>query len=102
MRMSAHGEVRPTHRRMEIAARRADALTVADDALHVTDTRLLRAVVVAIAWDAHLDGALDEGLAQRIAPFEIGDRQVALAATKRRVGRAGFARQAILAATEVR
>ena len=76
---------------MQVAARRAGAPAVLDDALHVADARLHRAVVVAVARDAHLHRALDEGVADRIAPVEVGDRQVALAAAEGLVGLADAA-----------
>src|SRR5580704_4008248 len=78
----ADREVLAAHRRMEIAARGAPAPAVLDDALYVAHARLQGAVVVAVARDAHLHGALDEGIADRVAPFEVGDRQIALAAAE--------------------
>jgi hypothetical protein len=64
----------------------------------VAHARLFRAVIVGVARNALFHGAFDEGLAQGIAPFEVGDRQVALAAAE---GRVGVPRHAVLAAAEV-
>ena len=100
--MRAHGEVRPLHRRMQVAARGAHAPSVPDDALHVADAGLHRAVVVAVARDPHLHRALDEGLAQGIAPVEIGDRQLALVAAEGLVHSIGDVGDALFAAPEVR
>ena len=82
----AHGEIFALHRRMQVAAGGALAHAVLDDALHVAHARLHGAVVVAVARDAHLHRALDEGLADRVAPVEVGDRQVAVAAAEGVVG----------------
>ncbi len=71
--IGAHREIAPPHRGVEEAAGGADATAIVHDALHVTHACLRRAVVVAITRDPHFDGAFDEGLAQGVAPFEIGD-----------------------------
>ena len=96
--MGAHREVGPRHGGMKITTRGTDPAAVPDDALDVAHARLLRAVIIRVARDALFDRAFDEGLAQRIAPFEIGDRQVALVAAE---GRVGIARHPVFAAAEV-
>src|SRR5262245_33630307 len=99
--MGVHREVLAAHRRMQIAARRALAAAVLDDALDVADARLLGAVVVLVARDAHLDGALDEGLTKGIAPVEVGDGQVALAAAEQILATTPFPGDAPFGAPEV-
>ena len=86
MGVGVHREVGALHRRMQVAAGGAAAEPILHDALDVADAGLLDAVVVAVAWDALLHRTLDEGLADRVAPLEVGDRQVALAAAERVVG----------------
>ena len=77
------------------------AAAVPDHALHVADAGLHRAVVVAVARDAHLHRALDESLAQGIAPIEVGDRQLALVAAKGLVHGVGHVGDALFGAAEV-
>ena len=63
----------------------ADATAVVDGALGVGDAFLDGAVVVGVARDAELDRALEEGLAQGMAPVEVGDGQAAVATAVGRV-----------------
>src|SRR5581483_5847586 len=49
------------------------------------DAFLDRAVVVGIARDAGLHRALDESVAQRVAPLDVGDGEIAIAAAEGRV-----------------
>ena len=78
-------QVRPLHGRMQEGARRAHPAAVQDGALGVGDAFLDLAVVVGIARDAGLDRALDEGVAQRVAPVDVGDGEIAVAAAEGRI-----------------
>jgi hypothetical protein len=52
-----------------------------DRALKIADTLLaVAAVVIVAARDPHVDGAVDERLADRMNPVDVGNRQVAVAA----------------------
>ena len=99
--VGAHGEGRPFHRRMQEGAGRAHAPALLDHALNVAHARLHRAVVVAVARDPHRHRARDEGLAQRIAPIQVGDGQVALAAAEGCIDRTGLVGDALLGPPEI-
>ena len=97
MRARAHGDIGALARRMQEGGGGADPPALVDGALGVGDAFLDGAVVVGVARDAEADGALDEGLAQRVAPLQVGDGQIAVAAAEGRVAVA----QAPLHAPEV-
>ena len=78
--MRAHGDIAALHRGMQESGGRADAAAVVNGALRVGDAFLRFAVVIGIARNAERDRACDEGLAERIAPVDIGDGQFAVAA----------------------
>ena len=80
VRTGAHRHVRALARRVQEGGGGADAAAVVDGALGVGDAFLDGAVVVGVARDAEADRALDEGLAQRVAPVDVGDREAAVAA----------------------
>ena len=80
-----HAQVRPPHGRMQEGARGADPPAVQDGALGVGDAFLDLAVVVGIAGDAGLDRTFDEGVAQGMAPVDVGDGEVAVAAAEGRI-----------------
>ncbi len=80
VRMGDDVQVGAAHGRAQKRARGADAAAVLDGALGVGDAFLDGAVVVRVAGDAEGGGALDEGLAERVAPVDVGDREVAFAA----------------------
>src|SRR5581483_5424339 len=71
---------RPPHGRMQEGARCAHAPAVEDGALGVGDALLDLTVVVGIARNAGLHRTLDEGLAQGMAPVDVGDGEIAVAA----------------------
>jgi hypothetical protein len=58
VRMGAHIDIAPLHRRMQERLRRAHAQPVLDRALAVGHTFLNRAVVVGVLGYAEADGAL--------------------------------------------
>ena len=67
-------EVAPRAGRTKVGPGRTHPAPVVGGALNVGDAFLARAVVVGVARDPQPDRTLDEGLAQRIAPVEIGHR----------------------------
>ena len=82
MRPGADVEILPAHHRDQEGARRAHPAAAIDRALEVADAFLGRAVVIMVARDTERDGAVDEGVAERVAPVEIGHGQPTVAAPK--------------------
>ena len=82
MGVREHAQVRPLHGRMQEGAGRAHSASVQDGALGEGDAFLDLAVVIGIAGDTGLDCTLDEGVAQRVAPVDVGDGEVAVAAAE--------------------
>ena len=74
-------------RRMQEHACRRMPPAAMDRALEIADAMLpVAAVVVGAARDTHADRAVDERLADRVDPVDVGDRQVALAAMDAVIG----------------
>lgn len=65
---------------MQERGRGADAAAFVNRALRVGDAFLGRAVIILVAWNAEALRTGDEGLAQRIAPVDVGDGQRPVAA----------------------
>ena len=80
--MREHAQVRPLHGRMQEGAGRAHAPAVQDGALGEGDAFLDLSVVIGIAGDTGLDCTLDEGVAQGVAPVDVGDGETAVAAAE--------------------
>jgi hypothetical protein len=71
-------EILPLRRRVQKHAGRADPAAIENGSLSVGDALLGTAVVVGIAWDAVLNSALDERLAQGMAPVDVGNDELAI------------------------
>ena len=80
MRAGAHRDIAALHRRMQERGRGADAAAFVNGALRVGDAFLGGAVVILVARNAEALRTGDEGFAQRIAPVDIGDGEIAVAA----------------------
>ena len=98
MGVGADLEIGAVHDRMQEGARRADPPALVDGALEIADAFLPGAVVIVVARDPHADGAVDEGVAQRVAPVDVGDRPLAVATA---IGAVVATADAALAAFEI-
>ena len=95
--MRAHVDVAPLHGRSQVGPRGAHPTVAVDAALKVADSFLPLAVVVRVAWNPDALGPRNERLAQGMAPVEVLDHELALAAPEPIVARPDTA----LAALEV-
>ena len=81
-RLRTHGQVRPSHGRSQEGTRRAHAPATVDRALRVGDAFLPGAVVVGVAGNSDRNGALDERVAERMTPVDVGDDEAAILAAE--------------------
>ena len=95
LRIGDHRQVGAAHRRVEKGARRADAPLALDHPLVVAHALGAGAVVVGPGRQAQAGGAVDEGIAQHMAPGRVGHRQFAQAAAVVVVGGANAALDAL-------
>ena len=77
MRVGQNPQVGTLASGMQEGGRGADPPAAINRALHIGHAFLDRTVVVGIARNAERDGALDEGLAQGVAPIHVGDGEIA-------------------------